>query len=681
MPAQDLRRSPASSHRPTAPRVTAARLTAFGGALLLTALAADQMLRVFDPAASGPLQWALFGLFTLTFLWVAFSSTSALAGLLFGPKRPRPAAAGPLKTRTAIIMPVYHEDAAQCFGALAALGRDLAARGHGESFELFVLSDSRDVDAWVRETTAFAALRRALGGAMPAWYRRRARNVGRKAGNVADFVTRWGGRYDFMLLLDADSTMAAESIIEMVRRMEATPRLALLQTMPSLTGGTTPFARLQQFAGAVHGPIAAGGVAAWQGEDGNYWGHNALIRTQAFAACAGLPELPGRPPFGGHVLSHDFVEAALLRRAGWTVRMDPDLGGSWEGTPPSLLAAAARDRRWAQGNLQHLGVIGARGLRWPSRMHLVIGIASYLMSPLWLALLLVGFGLTIQAALFRPEYFGQAFQLFPNWPRFDTERMRWLLALSIGLLLVPKLIGLLMAVGNKRRSRAFGGRGRLIAGAMLELLVSALMAPAQMLLQIRHLISILAGRDSGWAPQERRGSTLPWRVALAAHGSDAAWGIGAAVAIAMLQPSLLWWTAPVLLGMIASPWLSRASGDPRLGAAMARLGLLDIPEDRETPAPLGDAAAWARRIGAEAAQGFADLATQPRLAADHLAAIAPDLPNIRDGGTRLAHVTARAKIAAARDRDEALLWLTPADCLAVAADPRLIAALARPRNP
>lgn len=680
MPAQDLRRRARVRFRRPSLRVLAARITAFGGAALLSGFAAEQMLRVFAPGTIGTLQWLLLGLFVPTFLWIAFSATTALAGLLFSPRAPRPAGDAPLRTLTAIVMPVYHEDAAGSFGALAALGRGLHALGHGAAFEIFVLSDSRDADAWVRETTAFAALRRALDGAMPAWYRRRERNIGRKAGNVEEFVHRWGARYDFMLPLDADSVMAPEVVVEMVRRMEAAPDLALLQTVPALAGGETPFARLQQFAGAVHGPVVARGVAAWQGEDGNYWGHNALIRVRAFADCAGLPELRGRPPFGGRILSHDFVEAALLRRAGWAVRMDPDLRGSWEGAPPSLLAAAARDRRWAQGNFQHLGVIGARGLRWPNRAHFAIGIASYLMSPLWLAFLLVGFVITGQAALFRPEYFAEGYQLFPNWPRFDSVRMGWLLVLSFGLLLWPKLLGLAMALASRSRRRAFGGGLRLVAGSVVELVASALVAPALMLLQSRHVASILAGSDTGWAPQERRGAVLPWRTALAAHGGHAVVGVLAAVAIAVLQPELLVWTAPVLVGLIAEPALSRASGAPRLGAALARAGLLDVPEDRALPAPLREGQHWAQRIAGEAARGLADLLSDARLRAEHIAGLGPVRERPLDGPEGLARVTARAKIAVARDRETALRALDSGERVALAERPRLLVTLARKRS-
>src|SRR5690606_2122972 len=223
--------------------------------------------------------------------------------------------------------------------------------------------------------------------------------------------------------------------------MSADPQLGLLQTVPLLVGRRSLLARLQQFAGRMYGPVIARGVAVWSGDDGNYWGHNAIIRIAAFAESCGLPELPGRRPFGGHILSHDFVEAALLRRRGWKVRMLPKVMGSYEESPPSLIDLAVRDRRWAQGNLQHAKVVGAAGLTMPSRMHLAFGIMSYVASPLWLVMLLLSFALSVQAGLHNPEYFPLEIQLFPNWPRFDAQRMLELFIFCMGVLLLPKALG------------------------------------------------------------------------------------------------------------------------------------------------------------------------------------------------------------------------------------------------
>jgi membrane glycosyltransferase len=673
MPDQSLQGAPARRSRWPGLRVAVGRLIAVGGAAALTAYGCWQMMLVFGNETSTVLQLLLLVLFTTTFGWVALSASQALAGLLARPARDPEPCAGALSGRTAIVMPIYNEDPAAVAAALQAMGDGVAAAGHGAAFEIFILSDTTDPAVWVRETAAYARLRRALAGRMRVWYRRRVGNIGRKAGNLRDFVERWGGRYDHMLVLDADSLMAPETIVRMVRRMEAAPRLGILQTLPSSIGGDTVFARLQQFAGRLYGPVVARGVAAWQGEDGNYWGHNALIRVRAFAGSCGLPELTGRPPFGGHVLSHDFVEAALMVRGGWQVRMDFDLEGSWEGAPPSLIEFAARDRRWAQGNLQHVRIIGARGLAPASRMHFAIGIGSYVMSSIWLAMLLTGALLTVQALLFRPEYFSDELQLFPNWPIFDAERMTFLFVLSACLLLLPKAIGVVRALALGSLRRRLGGAHRVLAGAALEIVLSALFAPVLMLMQVRQIWEITSGRDSGWSAQRRDGAAMSWRQAFARHRWHVVAGVLSTALLFQLAPDLLPWTSPVLVGLIAAPALSRISGNRRLGRA---LGVLDVPEDRNTPAVVRAAAEAERDLKEFSGIGIVDLTDNPALCADHLSTLAPETPEERRGPDPLPAITARAKIEAAVDARQAIGWLTPEETLALLSSAELLTLLA-----
>lgn len=671
MPDQDLGRAPRRKvgEGCADPRTRLARLVVFAGTPALTIAGFFQMLAVFDPDRVSALQWLLLGLVTLTVAWIGFSALAAVAGLIAGPRLP---ASGdrPLG-RTALVMPLYNEDPGPSFAALQAMGEALIAEGARDSHEIFVLSDSRDPDIWVRETAALARLRAALPG-MAVWYRRRQANVGRKAGNLRDFVERWGGRYEAMLVLDADSVMAGETILEMGRRLAAEPRLGLLQSVPALAGATSAFGRLQQFAARLYGPVIARGTAAWSGNDGNYWGHNALIRTRAFAEACGLPVLAGRRPFGGHVMSHDFVEAALMRRAGWKVRMDPDLGGSWEGAPPSLIDLAARDRRWAQGNLQHVKVIGAAGLAWPSRVHFGIGIGAYLMSPLWLALLATGLVLTVQTLNIQPRYFSDSYQLFPDWPVFDAARMFALLMAALALLLLPKLIGLARALLSGGTARAFGGRARLVAGFVAEVLLSALYAPVLMVMQVAQIAEVLAGRDSGWSAQSRDGGPTPWRIVLARHWHHCLIGLVIGATLALLAPGQLVWLAPVLAGLALAPVASRLSGSVTAGAALARAGLLVTPEERAEPAVL----ARARRL--RAAYGddlegldLAALAREPGRVARHLAALDGGEPP-GDRVVWLAHITARAKLEAVEDPEAALALLTAEERLALAGSPALL---------
>ncbi|MGH6850178.1 MAG: glucans biosynthesis glucosyltransferase MdoH, partial [Methylocella sp.] len=420
-----------------------ARFLVFGGGLGLTVYGAYEMYNVVKIGGVTLLEWALLFLFVANFSWIALACASALAGfiwlLFFQPKPSLPPVA--LRGRTAIVMPVYNETPARVFGAVAAMLEEVEASGLGRAFEWFLLSDTTDPEIFVAEEQAFLAMRERLGPGCRLFYRHRPRNLNRKSGNIEAFVTRWGGRYEHMVVLDADSLMAGHAIIALAAAMEADPGAGIIQTLPLIVNRNTLYARLQQFAARIYGPVIAAGVSVTMGRDGNYWGHNAIIRTKAFAAHCGLPVLRGRPPFGGHILSHDFVEAALIRRAGYAVYMLPNLGGSYEECPPSLIDVSARDRRWCQGNLQHLRILPAKGLHPMSRQHFATGIMAYAASPLWMAQLIVGIVLVLQTSYIRPEYFPSAFTLFPTWPRFDPQRSLELFALTMTILLLPKIFG------------------------------------------------------------------------------------------------------------------------------------------------------------------------------------------------------------------------------------------------
>src|SRR5208337_1500087 len=340
MPAQSFRRFSRRQRRAWVnPRLAAtpilARLVVFGGAVALTAYGAYQMYKVVGVGTITALEWVMVFLFVVTFSWVAISFTSSIVGFLWllahaHKREPLPAS---LSERTAVVMPIYNEAPSRVFGAMQAIIEDVERTGLGGAFDYLFLSDTTDGNVWIAEERAFLAMRERLPAAR-VYYRRRRKNTSRKAGNIGDFVTRWGGHYAHMLVLDADSVMSGDAVVRLAATMEADPDAGIIQSLPLIINRNTMFARLQQFAARIAGPIIAAGLAAWSGRDGNYWGHNAIIRTRAFADHCGLPDLAGRPPFGGHILSHDFVEAALMRRAGYAVYMLPTLGGSFEESPP-----------------------------------------------------------------------------------------------------------------------------------------------------------------------------------------------------------------------------------------------------------------------------------------------------------------------------------------------------------
>jgi membrane glycosyltransferase len=601
MPAQSFRRFSRHDRRElVAPRLARppilTRFAAFGGALALTAYGAYQMFKVVSIGPVTPLEGVIAALFVITFSWITLSFTSSIVGFVWllahrGPREPAPT----LRERTAVVMPIYNEAPARVFASMQAIFEDVERTGQAQAFDFFLISDTTDPNIWIAEERAFLAMRARLPQAR-LYYRRRRKNWSRKAGNISDFVTHWGGHYPHMVVLDADSLMTGDAIVGLAAAMEADPDAGIIQSLPLIVNRNTMFARLQQFAARITGPVMAAGLSAWMGHQGNYWGHNAIIRTRAFADHCGLPDLPGRPPFGGHILSHDFVEAGLMLRAGYTVTMLPDLGGSYEESPPSLIDLAARDRRWCQGNLQHARIIGARGFLLATRQHLANGIMGYLASPLWMAQLLVGIVLVLQSHYIRPEYFTRDFSLFPAWPRFDYERALQLFEVTIGILLAPKFLGLGIALLDTRTRRGSGGTIALIASTIVEIIISAAFAAIMMLIQSGSVAQILSGRDTGWNPQRRDDGSIPLASIARRHRAHTLLGVITLFAAMLISPSLVIWMSPTIFGLIFSIPLSWASGNLSLGLGMRRMGLLRTPEETSPPPVVGRANALAAEL-------------------------------------------------------------------------------------
>ena len=594
MPTQSLRVAPNRPPRPaSSPRwIALHRLLVIGSAVVLTGLAVWQMKLVLAANGLTPLAVIMLGLFAVLFAWIALSVVSAVAGffaLICGGGRRLGVGSGdqkPPATVTALLMPCYNESTTRVMSGLQAIWESLRDAGLSEAFDIFILSDTTDPEIWIDEEAAFLALRRRTGSAR-IFYRRRRKNLARKSGNIADWVMRWGGAYLQFLILDADSVMQAETLARLVVAMECHPDVGIIQTLPIITGGSTLFARTQQFAGRVYGPLIAQGIAWWHGADGNYWGHNALIRTSAFAEQAGLPELAGPKPFGGHILSHDFVEAALIRRAGWAVHMVPGLPGSYEASPPDLTELAVRDRRWCQGNLQHLAVLPGRGLHWVSRLHLLTGIGSYITAPLWLMFLFAGILIALWDRLVPPDYFPAGKTLFPVWPVVDPVRAMWMFVGTMGLLLIPKVLGCLAVLMSRSERRGCGGGIRLLISMLLETVIAGLIAPLMMLTQSIDVVSILFGRDSGWKPQRRDGGVPVFRDTVRRYRRHTVLGFAMGLAAWIVSPSLALWMLPVTVSLaLAIPLVALTS---RRDVVPAALGLLRIPEEAQPPPVLARA--------------------------------------------------------------------------------------------
>ncbi len=539
---------------------------------------------------------AMLPVFALTFAWIAYGFWTTLAGFLvqvFGRRvtdglnhptsEPGPGA------RTALLMPVYHEDAEQVGARLFPMLQSLARSGQLALFDLFILSDSRDPERVRAEQEVWARLRTQFAGVCGVFYRNRAENHGRKAGNIAEFCRRWGGRYPYIVVLDADSVMAGSTLLQLVRLMEANPGAGLIQTLPQPIGAQTLFARILQFGARLYSPVSATGLAYWFPGRSNYWGHNAIIRTSAFMASAGLPRLPGSPPLGGEILSHDFVEAALLQRAGWSVWFLPDLGGSYEELPPTLSDYLCRDRRWCQGNLQHVRLLAAKGLRAVSRVHLALGAMSYVASLLWLVLLGLG---TIEAAGIKPgpQFAWTDEGLLAVWPTIDTRPLIAVAWVTLGMLVLPKLLALILALAVPEQRRAFGGGHRLGLAVLAEIGFSAILAPVLMIQHSKCVLRLLIGRGVTWTAQQRHGQVEGWRTAVANYGDMTVLACLWGAIVLIMAPSLLLWLGPVLAGFALAVPVAVFTSRSDLGGAARLRGWFLIPEES---APLGELTALA----------------------------------------------------------------------------------------
>jgi membrane glycosyltransferase len=655
------------------------RLFVLSGTVALAAFATNEMRLALNVGGLTLLEIAVLVLFAIDILWIALPCVTCMVGLprlLWRRVWRPPEIPTPLASRTAILMPTYNEEPARIAAALDAMARSLVALNEEHSFDMFILSDTNDGDVALAEEEVLWGLRQRLGPAVPVYYRRRIRNLAHKSGNVREFCERWGHAYDHLLMLDADSLLDGATLVRLVRRMESDPDAGLIQTVPRLHNATTLVARLQQFAGAVYGPVLSAGLAWWTGKDGNFWGHNAILRTRAFMEAAGLPELSGKPPLGGSILSHDFVEAALMRRAGWNIVIADDLDGSYEECPGSIIDMEARDRRWCQGNLQHLRVLTGRGLRWVSRLHFISGIFSYVSSPVWLLFLVFALGLGVQNEFARPEYFNSSYSLFPLWPHVDPVRALRLFGITLAILLGPKVIGLLSFILTGKRMRVFGWL-MLPFSVVWELLVSGLIAPILMLVHCGLVFDVLLGRDAGWRPQRRTDDSLPWSQVLRRHRWHMVIGVVLALAALSVSWEMLAWLLPAVIGMVLAVPLSQVTASPAVGQFLRRLGLFRVPEEVEPTAiwqSMTGVYPFYRDLVAAATPSMLALVGNPELVNRH-AALVDHSPDYPAGPLDATQGMALLKIQSARSVEDAVAHLSAQERARVLSVPSLMAQL------
>ncbi|MGE4553150.1 MAG: glucans biosynthesis glucosyltransferase MdoH, partial [Desulfovibrionaceae bacterium] len=547
----------------------------------LTVAATMRMGQVLPHKGDTILEAVLLGVFAILFAWISVGFWTAAAGFWTLLRRhdrfavththEKAEAADRIPregVRTAIVFPVYNEDMDRVLAGVETVWNSVARTGRLNEFDFLLLSDTQDPDAWVEEEAAFARLVRRLhgdgAGQARLIYRRRRKNIKKKSGNVADFCRRFGSRYTYMVVMDADSVMTGETLVRMVRLMERKRHVGILQTIPVTFGRESLFSRAQQFASRLYGPLFSAGLHFWLLGDAQYWGHNAIIRVRPFQRHCGLHRLSGRPPLGGDIISHDFVEAALMRRAGWSVWLAYDLPGSYEESPPTLLTDLSRDRRWCKGNLQHLRLFFSRGVFPAHRALFLNGVLAYGSALLWFLFLAVSTAEAVMEAFMQPVYFSEARTLFPQWPVWEPWWAMSLLATTGVVLFLPKVLAYILVLW-RGSPRLFGGFIRLAVSIVLEVLVSTLLAPVRMLFHSKFVFVTLLGFETGWSRQQREDKPTGWGEALAFHLGGTVLASLWAAGLFLLNREFFWWVSPIFIPLILAVPLSVVTSLPGLG--------------------------------------------------------------------------------------------------------------------
>ena len=553
-----------------------------------TALAGWSLYEIFLPNGLTNLEIAQLGLGLTLFAWLCMAFWTGIIGfvlqlfnidpLSLRKKQCVPDQDSPLVQKHAVVMPVYNEDTRRIMVGFEACVREIMGSTQAEQFDFFMLSDTRDEQKAEAELRAWNRMTKRLGQyASHVFYRRREENSHRKVGNLKDFCERWGANYESMIVLDADSIMSGERMLDLARRIEQNPDTALVQTIPMPVRQDTFFGRFVQFAAHLYSPMLATGLSFWQTDSANYWGHNAIIRIAPFMQHCGLPTLEGRAPFGGEVLSHDFVEAALLRRAGWQAYLLTDTTGSYEEVPSNIVDYAIRDRRWVQGNIQHLGLLKVKGLKTANRLHFLFGAFAYISSLVLFCMLALGTADALIRATSVPDFFVSEYQLFPSWQVARQDMMMVTMWGTAALLFLPKLLGITLAL-IKRRSE-FGGAFSLLKSAILELVMAVLIAPLMMFYHSYFVISVFIGHSVKWEAQEREGRKVPWSVAFKHTQIMSCLAVTWGVTTFYYTPSLFMWLLPVLIGMVLAAPIIRLSSSTHLGVSLRNWGVFVIDQE------------------------------------------------------------------------------------------------------
>lgn len=612
------------------------RRTVYGIVMALGVVyAGTSMATILMPDGVTRLETAIIWTYTILFAWITTNFLTVLWGfiaLMMGgddlavEKTVNFETAGISgDTRVAVVMPVYNENVERVFAGIQAMCESLDQTAHAHHFHFFILSDSSDPGQWVEEEAAWIELCRRVNGFGRVFYRHRKVRLHKKSGNISDFCRRWGSQYTYMLPLDADSLMSGETLVRMTKVMESRPDIGIFQTAPKGINQKTLLSRVQQFASHLYGPLLLAGQHVWQLDEATFWGHNAIVRMEPFIRYGALPHLADNLPFGGEILSHDFVEAALVRRAGYGVWLSYDMEESYEELPPNLLAELERDRRWCRGNIQHLRLLFMKGIAFGHRMTFINGNMFYLSSLLWLVSLLMITAYAIIDAFHEPVYFSSQPSLFPHWPVQHQPLSTTLLWVTIAFLFLPKMMSMFWACRSTEARLSMGGVLGMGASVLFESLSSIFLAPIKMLYHSWFYILALFGRKNEWKRQNREATKLTAWESIRAHWLGGAGAVLLAVIIWAVNPSLFVWMLMIIVPLMVAVPVSVLLSYPELGALLEKWHMLIAPVEVAPPDVLKrlhrirTAGAGRRTVLTVASgRGFMEAVADPMICAMHL---------------------------------------------------------------
>ena len=535
----------------------------FFGLVLITTLAVSYLTgSVLSSGGITPLEVLILVLFSLTFCWISISFWNAVIGAililfriddteLHNIKKPI-GGPGSLNSKTALIMLARNENPEQTLDCLRSTLQSLIETEQYACFDAYLLSDSDDKTICITEEILCENLSQSMPKGINLYYRNRKDNTGHKAGNIRDFCQRWGKNYEFMVILDSDSIMEGETLIELSSLMELNPTAGLIQTVPQPINQKTLFGRILQFSSGLYGPVVPWGQTFWYSNSSNYWGHNAIVRTAAFTDSCGLPNLPGEPPFGGEILSHDFVEASLLKRAGWDLFMLPHIKGSYEMVPEDMFSYVKRERRWAQGSLQHLRLLGSKNLHFMNRIHFLMGAMGYLSSVLWISLLISSTIYILSLETGTSFFFLAPFLPLSDFSENSSKYMLSPLLITGYVLFLPKFLSFMVA--TIQYHKGFREILLIALSTIAETIFAILLAPILMFYHTAFILGFLSGGKINWNPSHEREMAVSWKSAFTNTAFITISCIVWVTPILWYSPSFFLWMLPVFIGpALANP--------------------------------------------------------------------------------------------------------------------------------